>query len=163
TGVPPGCGQVNAAWGSSGGASVAYWNVAQGGDPLNDIGAPSGGLFGSGSVINPPQGTIEGYNADAIEGFYDVTATLHQHTPPGSVNPNLADGANPIAYTFNTSGSGTTSLATSDFGTRSIDAVSAVFMTDAVYNEYVVDPAYGESTEWVVTFPTKRFYVDTQF
>src|SRR5262249_44534509 len=62
TGVPPGCGQVNAAWGSSGGASVAYWNVAQGGDPLNDIGAPSGGLFGSGSVINPPQGTIEGYN-----------------------------------------------------------------------------------------------------
>ena len=151
-GGTPDCAQVVNAWGNGG-----YWNA----DPTIDLGVPDGGLFGSGSVINGEQGTIEGYNADAIEGFYDVLATTAQHTPPGSVNPNLADGANPVAYTFNTSGTGATSLATTTF-TASIDAVSAVFMTDNVYNEYVVDPAYGESTEWVITFPTKRFYVDTQ-
>jgi len=156
SGSPPGCDQVVAAWGTT---SAGYWNVAAGGDPLIDIGVPDGGLFGSGSIINPPQGTIEGYNADAIEGFYPPTLTVGQHTPPGSVDPNLAEGGNLVAYTFNTSGTGATSLATTTF-TASIDAVSAVFMTNNVYNEYVVDPAFGESTEWVVTFPTKRFYVD---
>jgi hypothetical protein len=38
--------------------------------------------------------------------------------------------------------------------------VSAVFMVDAINNTYEIDPALGASTEWVITFPTKRFYVD---
>ena len=40
-----------------------------------------------------------------------------------------------------------------------IDAVSAVFMDDAIYNEYIVVRARCD-TDWIVTFPTKRFYVD---
>jgi len=35
-----------------------------------------------------------------------------------------------------------------------------VFDADNVYNEYLTDPGVGASSEWVVTFPTKRFYVD---
>jgi hypothetical protein len=151
-GVPASCAVVQGAWGYGSGSQFWKTNAAV------DIGAPDGGLFGSGTIVNVGQGTVEGYNADALEGFYAANA-VGAHTAPGSILPNLSTGGNATAYTFNTNGSGNVSLATSTF-TSSIDAVSAVFMTDNVYNEYVVDPAYGESTEWVVTFPTKRFYVD---
>lgn len=152
-GVPASCGQVVGAWALTGGAG-AYWTA----NASVDIGAPDGGLFGSGTVVNVPVGTIEAYNADAVEGFY-AGAAANQHTPPGSVQPNLASGTSATAYTFNTTGTGAVSLSTTTFS-ASVDAVSAVFMTDNAYNEYTIDPAYGEATEWVVTFPTKRFYVD---
>ncbi len=155
-GVPASCGQVQKAWAYGASGAAAYWNA----DPTIDIGPADGGLFGSGTIVNVAQGTIEGYNADALEGFY-VSGTF-DHQAPGSVLPNLNDSSASItAFTFNTSGMGGVSLATTSFSSA-IDAVSAVFMTNNVYNEYVVDPAYGESTEWVVTFPTKRFYVDPQ-
>ncbi len=153
-GVPASCGQVLGAWGY--GPGPQYWNT----NSAIDLGAPDGGLFGSGTIVDIGLGTIEGYNADAVEGFY-VTASAAQHTAPGTVLPNLGSGTSNVAYTFNTSGSGNVSLATTSFSSN-VDAVSAVFMTNNIYNEFVVDPAYGESTEWVVTFPTKRFYVDPQ-
>jgi len=149
-GVPAKCSQVVGAWAPGSG----YWTL----DSTIDLGTPTGGLFGSGTIVDVGAGTIEGYNADAIEGFY-TGASAAQHTGPGSIIPNLSTGTSNVAYTFNTTGTGTVSLATTTF-TYTVDAVSAVFMTDNVYNEYVVDPAFGESTEWVVTFPTKRFYVD---
>jgi hypothetical protein len=43
---------------------------------------------------------------------------------------------------------------------RGIDAVSAVLMAGTLANEYVTDPRVGASSEWVITFPTKQFYVD---
>jgi len=39
------------------------------------------------------------------------------------------------------------------------DAVSAVLMHNQVINEYVLDAATKSGTDWVITFPTKRFYV----
>lgn len=152
-GVPASCATVLAGWGY--GAGSKFWAAP---NQQLDIGAPDGGLFGSGTIVNVGAGTVEGFNADALEGFYAANSTA-THTAPGSVNPNLSNGTSKVAYTFNTNGSGNVSLATSSFASA-VDAVSAVFMTDNVYNEYVVDPAYGQSTEWVVTFPTKRFYVD---
>src|SRR3989442_791717 len=41
------------------------------------------------------------------------------------------------------------------------DAVSAVLMHNQVLNEYVLDAATKSGTDWVITFPTKRFYVNT--
>ena len=41
------------------------------------------------------------------------------------------------------------------------DAVSAVLMHNQVINEYVLDPGTKSGTDWVITFPTKRFYVNT--
>lgn len=152
-GVPASCATVLGGWGY--GPGTKFWAAP---NQQLDIGAPDGGLFGSGTIVNVGAGTVEGYNADALEGFYAAGSTA-THTAPGSINPNLSNGTSTTAYTFNTNGSGNVSLATTSFASA-VDAVSAVFMTDNVYNEYVVDPAYGQSTEWVVTFPTKRFYVD---
>jgi hypothetical protein len=41
-----------------------------------------------------------------------------------------------------------------------VDAISAVFMADSVQNEFVFGASLGANTDWVVTFPTKRFYTD---
>jgi len=41
------------------------------------------------------------------------------------------------------------------------DPVSAVLMHNQVMNEYVLDAATKSGTDWVITFPTKRFYVNT--
>jgi hypothetical protein len=118
--------------------------------------SPTGGLFGAGSVINVSEGTIAAYDADAVDGF----STVQLHTNPGSLSPNLASANYPAAvgdvtsYVFNNG-----QLITSSF-TLGIDAVSSVFTADHVYNEYVTDQLVGASSEWVVTFPTKRFYVD---
>jgi hypothetical protein len=43
---------------------------------------------------------------------------------------------------------------------RGIDAVSAVLMAESISNDYLVAAALGANTDWIVTFPTKRFYVD---
>jgi hypothetical protein len=40
-----------------------------------------------------------------------------------------------------------------------VDAVSAVLMHSQVMNEFVLDAVTHSGTDWVITFPTKRFYV----
>ena len=128
-----------------------------------DLTTPSGGLFGSGTIVQPAIGTIYPYNADAIDGFYTLTGNLF--TPSGSVLPSLANAATSLtgatAFNFVTSSSGGTgSLVVSDYATaNAIDAVSSIFADSAIHNEYVVEAASSSESEWVVTFPTKRFYV----
>ena len=39
------------------------------------------------------------------------------------------------------------------------DPVSAVLMHDHIMNEFVLDAGTNSGTDWVVTMPTKRFYV----
>jgi hypothetical protein len=145
SGVPSNCNQVVAAWSGGG-----YWAADSG----RDISAPDGGLFGSGSIINIGEGTIAAYNAEAIDQFY-LTASAAQHTQPGSLHPSIAEGTSPVSYVFANGG-----LVTTDYTPFPINAVSSLFMVDNVYNEYVVDPGLNAATEWVVMFPTKRFYVD---
>ena len=137
SGMPPGCSSVDA-------------------DAPSGVQAPTGGLFGSGQIVNVAQGTFYAYNADAIDGF----SSIPLYTTPESLSPSLQDanqasGAGATAYVFIDG-----ALLTVDYPIG-VDAVSAAFMSDTLYNEYLVDPAIGSNTDLVVTFPTKRFYVDT--
>ena len=124
-----------------------------------DLTNPTGGLFGGAAIVNVGEGTYFAYNADAIEGFREAKF----YTTPSSLLPTLQNAATPSvvaagvarSYVFTEGGN----LLTVDYP-RGEDAVSAVFMADSVYNEYFIDPALGASSDWVVTFPTKRFYVD---
>lgn len=45
---------------------------------------------------------------------------------------------------------------------NSIDAVSALLMSDAQWGEFVIEPTAGASTEWVLTHPTKHYYTDVE-
>ncbi|MEZ5465507.1 MAG: hypothetical protein R3F22_09860 [Lysobacteraceae bacterium] len=135
------------------------------GDVSTDIDEPNGGLFGGAEIANALQGTNLSYNADALEGFYqlsnEVTGLVQNlHTNPGSVSPSLEDAedlngtgvAQAIVFDNGT-------LVTLDFD-RGLDAVSAAFMHNQVYNEYVTSPGAGASSEWVMTFPTKRLHIE---
>lgn len=146
-GVPANCSKLSSAWATGG-----YWAA----DPTADLAPPSGGLYGAESIVDVPQGTVFMVDAAALDGF----SARIQHTQPGTGSPAL-DSVNDGAGT-----SGATAFV--PLGNkllqlhydRPVDAVSALFMTDTLYNEYEVDPAYGAQTDWVVTFPTKHFYVD---
>jgi hypothetical protein len=119
--------------------------------------APTGGIFGSAAIVNVGVGTFYPYTADALQGFSDqalyapdTTATLQDASSSEALPPDIA-----VAYVPNASGR---PIALGyEFGE---DAVSAVFMADALYNEYIVAASLGANTDWVVTFPTKPFYTD---
>jgi len=126
------------------------------------ITAPTSGLFGSAAILNAAQGTFYSYTADAIDGFTSVPL----NTTTGSLSPSLSDVADAgglfaTSYVFDDG-----ALVTSTYpagGTTGIDAVSSLFMASNIYNEYEAASNGFSGTDWVVNFPTKRFYVDTLY
>jgi len=121
--------------------------------------APTSGLFGSAAVVNVGEGTFFPYNADAMTGFTDIPLISNAGYEATLQSANSAEATNGVAraYLWNDAGK---SLVL-DYASG-LDAVSAVFMADTLYNEYLIDSGLGASTDWIVTFPTKRFYVDRQ-
>jgi hypothetical protein len=124
---------------------------------IEDLVAPTGGLAGTGAIANVGEGTFYTYVADALVGF--AHAPLRgpvsdpdephlgsaQSQPPHGVIATVLDGnGEPLQIDY----------------ARGIDAVSAVFMADAIYNDFLVADALGANTDWIITFPTKQFYVD---
>jgi hypothetical protein len=139
-GVPPGCGAIN--------DSVAAAGIV----------APTGGLYGDADIVNVGVGTIFPYTADAIDGFSAIPLySGSSNLLPSLQSANSADATNGVARAFVFTNGG--QLVTADYAFGE-DAVSAVFMDDAIYNDYIVSPGLGAATDWIVTFPTKRFYVD---
>jgi len=122
-----------------------------------DIVAPTNALIGAGSIVNVGEGTFFGYNADAISDFTDQA--LLNNLPAGD-GPSLDD-ANTAFSNGARAQIVTTAGKSLDIDYESgIDAVSAVLTMDSIDNEYVVDASIGAETDWIITFPTKRFYVD---
>lgn len=155
-GTPTNCAKVVGAWV---GVPAGYWIT----DPNIDIDPPTGGLFGSALLVDVSSGVSAGYSADAIDGFIsDGVSNLHG--VPGDVNPSLSSvgGAqiDSTAYVFNNGSLIQATYGASAPGSRKIDAVSALFTQNNIFNEYVLGGAAAATTDWVVTFPTKRFYVD---
>jgi len=154
-GEPASCAQLVAAW-TDPDDTVAddegYWLM----DPFNDMSEPSGGLFGGAAIVNVSAGTAYTYDAKAINGFADdVEANDDLHQFPGSVLPGLNSGNITTGIVFSDAGNALTSVGL----TRGVDAVSFVFMHDQIMNEYTTEVGLAASTEWVITFPTKHFYV----
>jgi hypothetical protein len=147
-GAPANCAQIVNAWSPGG-----YWTT----NPNTDISPPAGGIAGSEAVIDAEQGTMYGANPEAIDGFSSVA----QHTAPGAAAPDLntasASGASVAAF-VNINGQ----VHELDYE-NPVDAVSALFMTGILINEFNVDPDLGALSDWVVTAPTKRYYVDPAF
>ena len=143
-GVPANCAALVAAW-STGGAWLAT-NALQ-----ENIGAPTGGLYGVSNMLNNTDAAAYGVEASAIADFWAGTTT--GHAKPGSTDPSLTDGdvnsliANKGAFydvTFS----------------KAIDAVSSLFMATSISNDVMASPGLNGETDWVVTFPTRRYYVN---
>jgi hypothetical protein len=153
-GVPANCAALVLAWTQlkdNDPDTKGYWLE----NPLTDMTAPSGGLFGAASIVDVRMGTMYSYDAKAINGYAtSVIAKDILHSEPGFTTPNLNSGDIGQGFVFLDNG------ATSDWQfLRGVDAVSYVFMHDSIMNEYTTNDLVGADTEWVVTFPTKHFYV----
>ncbi len=145
-GMPSSCSQLIKAWTTGG-----YWTT----DATTDIGPPDGGLFGAESIINVGEGLLYTVNAEAIDGFSNAA----QHTLPSSATPDLSSASTSVDGTVSAFVPVGSAMVEAKYD-RPEDAISALFMVDALYNEYVVDPGLNAMTDWIVTFPTKRFYTD---
>ena len=154
-GVPADCQQLVDAWtdpDSSVSGDEGYWLDA----PFVDLTAPSGGLFGGAAIVQVQKGAMYSYDAQAINGFANtIFANDLLHQEPGNVLPGLNSGNIMTGTVFSDDGF----VLTSTGLTRGVDAVSFVFMHDQIMNEYTTEDAVAAGTEWVVTFPTKHFYV----
>ena len=134
----------------------------------SSIEAPTGGLFGSGVLINVNAGADASYKADALEAYRNASI----FTDTGVITPSLADAAPPRSVVVNSGGidpvTGASTLITayrSTFATTSgvadgARAVASVYMHTAVINEYILDTATASLTDWVITQPLKRVFVN---
>ncbi|MDE2360086.1 MAG: hypothetical protein KGL70_11965 [Betaproteobacteria bacterium] len=131
-GVPPGCAAETDALASS------------------EAQAPGGGLMGGMTLVNVNSGTD--YTADAVALANYSTVKLYANS--GSTLPDLQEAFPPISTVpFNGS------VYSSAWAGANADPVSAVLMHNQVMNEFVLDSITNSGTDWVVTMPTKRFYV----
>ncbi len=135
-GVPPGCSSITDA--------TAQSNTVLG----------NGGLFGGITLINVLSGEDVTADAIALEAFRVAPAGPIWFAP-GVTLPDLTLASPAQTEIFNGTTATTYSFATG------IDAVSAALMHNTLMNEYVLDATTKSGTDWVVTFPTKRFYVSS--
>jgi hypothetical protein len=158
-GKPNDCAWIQSKWdGAAAVANSVSWNPTDLG-----VNPPSGGLIGTGTLINPKSGVDYSYDPVAIEDYNSTSFGLHY--APGSLSPSMTNAEPTSAVIHGTSAN--RSLITTDWtdsstlaGTSAgVDAVSAVLMRSNVYNEYTSSAALSAGTDWVVTFPTKNFYV----
>lgn len=117
------------------------------GEPI--LAAPKGGLYGRASLLDASTGANYTYKATALESWSDTV----RYTAAGDAGPALAD-ASPV-----------NSLVTTPDGIvaskwrSGADAVTAALMRYEIKNEFVLDSGTASQTDWIVAFPTKRYYV----
>ena len=117
--------------------------------------APAGGLFGGASLINVNEGTDYSYDAVALDGW----SNQPNWSGPGDQNPTIVSASPAVSVVIDNTSLGGRAVVT-NWGGSPRDAVSAIMMRSRVYNEYTVEPLIKAATDWVLTMPTKRFYIN---
>jgi hypothetical protein len=115
---------------------------------LADARPPTGGLSGMLTNINVNTGLDAGVSAVALADLATAPYLRDYVDPyPGfgaaEVTPVSRIVADGIAYDLRWA--------------NGVDAVSSVFMSAEVMNEFVLDPATNSRTDWVLTFPTRPY------
>jgi hypothetical protein len=125
---------------------------------MDDLVAPTGGLYGSASIVDVLQGTFFAYEPTALANFTDQVAVAElESLDAPSLDDAHSDESNATARAYLVTSSGVPLVLDYE---RGVDAVSAVLMASSIANEYLLETSLGANTDWVVTFPTKRYYVD---
>lgn len=148
-GVPGNCDAVRAAWGAGGVFTLG----------ASELTANTGGLIGSGTLINVGQGVDYSYDPVVLEAFNNAAGG--NHTAPGSTLPSLNNALPTSSSIFYGAAVLTTNWAAVAAPVLpGMDSVSAVLMHEQVLNEYTVNPSVAASSDLVITFPTKRGYIN---
>ncbi len=118
-----------------------------------DISVPNGGLSGATSLVNVLGGASAEYTPVALNGFWaSSNGVSPQLTVSTSPLPDLTSGGNVTAIVDQGG-----KAYFSKFQ-RSIDAVSAVLMTEQLMGEHAFTVDGTIATTWAIAMPTKRFY-----
>ena len=118
---------------------------------------PLGGLFGGISLVNVLSGDLYTEDAVAIDNF--TQSEIYDFA--GYVTPDLTAANPPVSSVIYTPFLGSDPFViNSTWAGGNADPVSAVLMHDSVMNEFVLDTGAHASTDWVLTMPTKRFYIN---
>lgn len=108
---------------------------------------------------------IDGETLAAAGGFaanYGATNLITAQQYPDFLLPTLNSVNPPISFVQNdTAGALQATLIDTWAAPAAVDAVSAVLMRSNVINEWSINPALGVESYWIVSFPTKFHYVDT--
>lgn len=124
-------------------------------DASTDVTSPSGGISGSQIYINPEKAFAMNVPVTAIDGW--AKPETNYHNGPGTLLPTLKQGISK-ATVFDG-----TDYVTLDY-TAQIDggvlATSAVLATQSLFNEVQTEDVIKAETDWVVTFPTKKYFTN---
>jgi hypothetical protein len=155
-GTPTCTGLIGATVGSSAGFATALL-------------PPTGGLMGTGTLINVLSGRDTMYKATAFSDW----SLLQEYADIGNDLPNFSQTNPPNSLVLKTDPVvlGQTDVYISSFDavlnasgltlvTDGAQAATSTMMHTDVINEYILDSATNSSTDWVFTFPTKRLYVN---
>lgn len=107
-------------------------------------------LKGGASLLKAGEGKGIGFDPLVLANWRDQPIVR----APADTQPNLNDAQPFLADTLDSIANGYGTF------TRGVDAVSALIMAETVVNQFSVNPAANVATDWVVTFPTKNYYVD---
>ena len=156
SGVPADCSVPVAAWSTSTTGVPGEWLADS--TAYFDTNWDGGGLYAYAGVVNAADATAFGQDADAIQNIIaDATAGGGQlHYKPGDTRPDFEDAAITTEATAVVNGE---QDAGNDYGLP-LNAVSAVFQTTTLANDYVTDPGILGQTDWVITMPTKGLHID---
>lgn len=119
---------------------------------------PTGGLYGNATLINVANGADMGYVADALDNY----STIEYYNTVASTGPLLGLSATPPSSLVLANGIAYSEdfAAPPSLGSAGARAVASVFMHSAVLNDYILDTATASRTDWVLTFPVKREFVN---
>lgn len=127
--------------------------------PGEGLANPTGGLFGTLSIINIQSGTQVSVNATSLESVFDSI----NHFDPGDNAPTLVQASPARSFVMVNDGPGGVAQVydddwSSDLFQGGVNAVSATMMASSVMNGYSVNPENEAESAWIVTFPTRWAY-----
>ena len=151
-GVPANCAGLVSAWSTTAGVEGTWLDSDTNGSEDTQVTGPTGGLYGVANMLNNSDAAAYGMEAAAIADFW--AGNTSHHEKPGDAFPSLSQG-DTSSIVPNDGAAYTNAFATG------INAVSSLFMAKSISNDVMADPALAGETDWVVTFPTRRYYVGT--
>ena len=168
TGKPYGCSLIQASFaGAANGNPGDMLNVITNSEDVGNV------LAANAYLINLANGQGAGYDPTMIKDFQIVSLAdeATEALSPGSGRKpdlNSADVTAPViaGNIARTAGQAMAQYLTGNEDPQGVDVISTILMRTSVINEWAARPEgtgqFQNFAEWVVTFPTKNFYVDLQ-
>lgn len=153
-GVPGNCGVIKQAFESTGGA----WKDNQQ-NGVTQTAEGESGLYGTGSIINVDGAWQASYDAVALANTYDIEAGAARHALAGTIDPDFSK-LNPEVVLFDGADAETYLFDDTNGVDAGFNAVSALLSKSAIMNDYVAGAGLNAQTDFVITFPTKKTYVN---